>query len=170
MKIWPHEQTLIQKQSQSQPWAEQDHAVEFGDWQVFKETVPNLEVCIGSIYALERIAKENEAYHVQVMEILCAYVRQNAPTENTQPTAILEKRPKPRDDIQAVISVIGRRRDEQIQVEFVQKHRLDFSSSDFSGVNFSNLNFSAANFAHCRLEAARFAETKLQGLNFSGRF
>ena len=50
-----------------------------GDWQVFTETVPNLEVRIGAIYALERIAQDSDRDHVQIMEILCAYIRQNAP-------------------------------------------------------------------------------------------
>lgn len=43
--------------------------------------VPNLEVRIGGIYALERIARENLRYHIQVLEILCAYVRENSPVD-----------------------------------------------------------------------------------------
>jgi hypothetical protein len=48
-----------------------------------EETVPNIEVRIGAILSLERIAQDSTAYdkgrdHVRVMEILCAYVRENA--------------------------------------------------------------------------------------------
>jgi uncharacterized protein YjbI with pentapeptide repeats len=45
---------------------------------------PNIEVRIGAILSLERIAQDSTKYdkgrdHVRVMEILCAYIRQNAP-------------------------------------------------------------------------------------------
>lgn len=45
---------------------------------------PNIEVRIGAILSLERIAQDSTKYdkgrdHVRVMEILCAYIRENAP-------------------------------------------------------------------------------------------
>lgn len=47
-------------------------------------TRPNIEVRIGAILSLERIAQDSTNHdqgrdHVRVMEILCAYIRQNAP-------------------------------------------------------------------------------------------
>ena len=49
-----------------------------------EETLPNIEVRIGGILSLERIAQDSTAYdhgrdHVRCMEILCAYIRENAP-------------------------------------------------------------------------------------------
>ncbi|MCC5984089.1 MAG: pentapeptide repeat-containing protein, partial [Rhodobacteraceae bacterium] len=54
-----------------------------GDWQVFSETVPNIEVRMGAILSLERIAQDSTRHdkgrdHVRVMEILCAYIRENS--------------------------------------------------------------------------------------------
>ncbi len=55
-----------------------------------EETRPNIEVRIGAIYQLERIA-HNQAHsgtdqgardHIRIMEILCAYIRQNAPARS----------------------------------------------------------------------------------------
>ena len=40
--------------------------------------VPNTEVRLGAIYALERIAQDSERDHWPIMETLCAYVRENA--------------------------------------------------------------------------------------------
>lgn len=45
---------------------------------------PNLEVRMGGLLSLERIAQDSTAYdkgrdHVRVMEIICAYIRNNAP-------------------------------------------------------------------------------------------
>jgi hypothetical protein len=46
---------------------------------IFEEiTEPNLEMRIGAIYALERIAQDSLRDHVQIMEILTAYIRENA--------------------------------------------------------------------------------------------
>ena len=43
-----------------------------------KTAPPNLEVRIGAIYALERIAQDSLRDHIQIMEILCAYIRENS--------------------------------------------------------------------------------------------
>ena len=63
--------------------------VKRGDWEVVKRTVPNIEVRIGAILSLERIAQDSTRYdkgrdHVRVMEILCAYIRENAPARSAK--------------------------------------------------------------------------------------
>jgi hypothetical protein len=45
---------------------------------VITRTVPNTEVRLGAIYALERIAQDSERDHWPIMETLCAYIRNNA--------------------------------------------------------------------------------------------
>src|SRR5664280_1973712 len=47
---------------------------------------PKLEVRLGGIYALERIANESERDHWPIMEVLCTYVRENAPRKPQDPT------------------------------------------------------------------------------------
>src|SRR4051794_11504205 len=44
-----------------------------------KDGKPNLEVRLGGIYALERIARDSPRDHWTIMEVLTASVRQNAP-------------------------------------------------------------------------------------------
>jgi hypothetical protein len=61
---------------------------ELGDWQTFNKTEPSLEIRIGAIYTLERIARENPGEHVRVMEILCAYIRENAPARDARPNPL----------------------------------------------------------------------------------
>ena len=53
-------------------------------WETFDQNMPNLEVRLGAIYALERIARDSERDHITVMEILCAYIRENAPRNLAQ--------------------------------------------------------------------------------------
>jgi uncharacterized protein YjbI with pentapeptide repeats len=48
-------------------------------------TVPNMEVRVGAVLALGRIARENLSFHVQIMQILCAYIRENSPAESAVP-------------------------------------------------------------------------------------
>jgi len=54
-----------------------------------ERTAPNLEVRIGAILSLERIAQDSTTHdkgrdHVRVMEILCAYIRENAPASSAK--------------------------------------------------------------------------------------
>lgn len=63
-----------------------------------------LEVRLGGIYALERLARESRQDHGPVMEVLAAFVRTRAPwSEGDIPPA------RPGADVQAVLSVLGRR-------------------------------------------------------------
>lgn len=114
------------------------------EWRNVSLTKPNLEVRIGAIYALERIAQDSLRDHVQIMEILCAYIRENAPARLATPfpedweerfavkwdeDGIIiktmraqihdwaSKLTKPREDIQVALRVIGRRTTEQIARE-----------------------------------------------------
>jgi hypothetical protein len=85
-----------------------------------ERTEPNLEVRLGGILSLERIAQDSVAYdggrdHVRVMEILCAYVRQNAPAPG--PEEQDDDVGPPRADIAMAMRVIGRRSKEQRDVE-----------------------------------------------------
>jgi hypothetical protein len=45
---------------------------------------PNIEVRLGAIYALERIAFDSPRDHWTIMEVLTAYVRQNAPWQEIE--------------------------------------------------------------------------------------
>ena len=68
-----------------------------------ERTVPNIEVRIGAILALERMAKKNADVHIQIMEILTAYIGENALVTEE------EHDRKSRHDIQLAFTVIGRR-------------------------------------------------------------
>jgi hypothetical protein len=57
---------------------------------VVETTVPNLEVRLGAIYALERIDRDSERDRVTVMEILCAYIRENARARDV-PKSLLDE-------------------------------------------------------------------------------
>ncbi|SNS04082.1 pentapeptide repeat-containing protein [Antarctobacter heliothermus] len=67
-----------------------------------QRTVPNIEVRIGGLLSLERIAQDSTRYdkgrdHVRVMEILCAYVRENAPAQDAVDFPLMEWEPLAED-------------------------------------------------------------------------
>ncbi len=49
-----------------------------------ERTVPNVEVRVGAVYALERIAQDSGRDHIQIMEILTAYIRENSPASSAE--------------------------------------------------------------------------------------
>lgn len=70
--------------------------------QTVETTEPNLEVRIGAILSLERIAQDSTRHdkgrdHVRVMEILCAYIRHNAPAREAKDHGFGEWEPLPDD-------------------------------------------------------------------------
>jgi Pentapeptide repeats (8 copies) len=83
------------------------------------------EIRVGAIYALERIALDSKADHFRVMEVLTAYIRENAPWPKELAGFDLERRLP--DDIQAVIAVIGRRKIRN------DRYLLNLSGSDLRG-------------------------------------
>ena len=86
-----------------------------------------MEVRLGGIYALERIANDSDKDYWPIMETLTAYVREQAPwreprqdgpeegtsARKRQPGSICypePESPKPATDIQAILTVLGRRK------------------------------------------------------------
>jgi hypothetical protein len=104
-----------------------------------------IEVRLGGIYGLEQIANVSDDDYGQVIEILTAYVRQNAPwPPESQPTPTAPLTPivsapvtpvayvTPGADIQAVLTVLGRRRH---QYGSGEQQRLDLHQTDLRGAD-----------------------------------
>lgn len=117
-----------------------------------------IEVKLGGIYALEQIAKDApEKYHWTVMEVLTAFVRENAPLKKEE-EGEKEEIPKLRTDIQAALTVIGRRNCEKYQ----GTQRLDLSNIDIRGANLREAYLEGANFRKSNLQEVDLSEAHLQ--------
>lgn len=127
-----------------------------------KETTePNIEVRVGAILALERLAQKNDDVHVQIMEILCSYLR-----ENTKSPLLDEKNDnflKPREDVQMALTVIGRRTDAKIRLETEAKFRIDLQGCHLEKANLTDANLKLALLMHTKLNEAIFEGTRLNG-------
>ncbi|MGD0763165.1 MAG: pentapeptide repeat-containing protein [Roseiarcus sp.] len=161
---------------------------------------PNTEVRLGAIYALEKLARDDLAMHWPIMETLCAYVRENAGPPKTPPKDIASiqgkssKNRTPKDeqiiaayradfgppnvDVQAAISVIGRRARAQRDYERVQREdlsvsakdawRLDLRNTHLASAKFDGLDFSHARFDNNAMQRASLKYAQLSNLSFVG--
>lgn len=107
-------------------------------------------VRLGGIYALRRLSEdEPEQYHVEVMRLFCAFVR-NPPGngENRITPQEYGHPPHPtvslREDVQAVMDAIGSRKTVQLQHEGRQRYYLDLHGADLRGGRFSGMNLSSS--------------------------
>jgi hypothetical protein len=128
-----------------------------------------LTVRLGGIYALERIARDSPKDHWQIMEVLTAYVRDNAPwLPQSNPVTVVyppSPSPKPATDIQAVLTVLGRR----IRSSDRERgHQLDLAETDLRGASLGGAHLEGANLAGAHLEGAFLQETHLEGAMLFG--
>jgi hypothetical protein len=177
VRTWKKERTEIEWQGIPPNLTEGEAIGKEGDWSVFAETVPNIEVRVGSIYALERISQDSSRDHIQIMEVLTAYIRENGPVGNLEPSEEPFTPIRPRSDIQAALDVIRRRPPERCALEKTRRYRLDLSKVNLSGADFSRGNFKGARLSGSKLEAANFRSANLSAarlnsclLNFANFF
>ncbi len=150
-----------------------------------QENKPVLEVRIGALYALERIAQDSIDDHVRIMKIICAYVCVNSPFINkATKTKIVS------DDIRVALNIIGHRdkwtEDERhLNKEKKENYRLDLRhcnlnnielySADLSGALFSGgtlrdailvrVNFNDASFFETDISDADFQDSDMTNIN-----
>jgi hypothetical protein len=129
-------------------------------------SVPNIESRLGALYSLERLLNESEKDQRAILETLCAYVRENSPLQipdNDEQRKGLFRGditpvPTRRSDVQAAITIIGRRsRKVQSRAED-EDWRLDFRDANLAGYDFSKLNFDRSDFTGSFLNSAKFSE------------
>jgi uncharacterized protein YjbI with pentapeptide repeats len=125
-------------------------------------SVPNLESRLGALYSLERLLRESEKDQRAILETLCAYIRENSPVElPDQPDAIdllyrgrTQPSPTRRTDIQAALTVLGRRSQSVRKRARDEGWSLDFRNSNLSAYDFANLAFDGSDFSHSLLNSA----------------
>ena len=158
---------------------------------IFEEiTEPNLEVRIGSIFALVRIAEDSLRDHVQVMEILCTYIRENSRSRShgASADALVDTSDDEPDfnsslraDLQTALSVIARRSPERVKYEASLRppYQLDLSNSVLNGavvfdgrfgpVKLDRVTARNASLRFCDFRGARFYQCDFENadLEFS---
>jgi uncharacterized protein YjbI with pentapeptide repeats len=135
-----------------------------------------LDVRLGGIYSLERLAQESPEHHPQIVEILAAYVREHAPwpTRGTGragngarpgPGAghAGETRPRPPTDVQAALTVLGRR-----QLEQDTDAPLFLSYSGLAGATLTGAHLERALLSGASLDGADLFKAHLNAADLEG--
>ncbi len=96
-----------------------------------------IDVRIGGIYALERIARDSARDHPTVMEVLTAFIREHSlePWPPSNPDSQGQER-STRPDVQAALTVVGRR-DKKRDIQLIELTGADLTGSDLSDANLS---------------------------------
>lgn len=151
---------------------------------------PNIEVRLGGIYALERIARDSPRDHWTIMEVLTAYVRQNARvnTSASQPELdfITDRSQliQPRTDIQAILTVLGRRErgEDREKGRFLDLRHTNLKGADLrrahleraklqqahlEGADLYQAHLDSAYFFEAHLEGARLSQAHMEGARLS---
>jgi hypothetical protein len=127
----------------------------------------NISIRLGGIYALESIAEYSqkgewsERYHWTVMEVLSAFVREKPPLKGDLDDKKAEDKQqpqKPRTDIQAALTVIGRRNPEKDP----KNQKLNLSKADIAGADLIGANLQGAILIEANLQGVFLNEAKLQ--------
>jgi hypothetical protein len=115
----------------------------------------NLEMRMGGIYALERIARDSQRDHWSIMQVLTAYIRENAPWSRKVASDSPEQTPA---DIQAILDVL--------------KNRVRHYQSRETGKNYSddpdNPETHRLHLAKTDLRKAYLRGTRLEGASLRG--
>lgn len=154
-----------------------------------------LEVRLGGLYALERIAKDSPKDHWTVIEILSAYVREKAKkketgvknTESNSNTNANNKTDEPKEypkiatDVQTALTIIGRRKTEQdtkyrvtdglnLSDTYLRDARLvraKFSYATLIATDLSKAIIVLSDFSWAILDRANLSETSFNNVDFN---
>ncbi len=118
-----------------------------------------LPVCLGGIYALERIACDSPRDHWTIMEVLTAYVRMNVSYKSEQQVAKVQSNDStpmpptvwPPLEIQTILTVIGRRSEKARKSEPAP---LDLSNTDLRRTRLPNARLERVQLWEVPLEDA----------------
>lgn len=110
------------------------------------------------VLELEKLANLSCKYNWEIIEILTAFVRKNAPLKMHEPAEAIPVF-KIYPDIQAALSVISTK-DRQ---HYSESEQIDLSYTDLSGANLNEANLAGANLYHANLSGVNLAGANLTG-------
>ena len=136
-----------------------------------------IEVCLGGIYSLERIAKDSPEDCWTIMEVLTSFVQKSSPLHpidsvNEEQMEEYEEMELPpvTIDVQAALTVIGRVniKDDSNNNNKLVLSQTNLKKADLRKANFQYADLSGSNLRWTDLEEANLREADLQGANLFG--
>ena len=138
-----------------------------------------LDVRLGGIYALERIAVDSERDHRTVVEVLSAFVREHSPPAILPSPAAddadgrsSEPLLPPSTDVQAAVTVLGRlpqrRGISRGDLRGVDLHRVNLWRSNLQGAHLRGVNMEWAILESANLRGVNLRRATLEGATLQG--
>lgn len=125
-----------------------------------------LDIRLGGIYALERIARDSARDHPTVMDVLAAFVRGHAneiPADESDAALLgIGPLPKLRIDLQTAVTVIGRRE------RLSDAGRINLQHANLSRGDMRSAKLAGANLVHAELTDADLFNADLTGADLTG--
>lgn len=124
----------------------------------------NLSTRLDAIDVLEKISKEHPENHWEIMEAFAAFIREKAPWRTDQVGApnLAGGDRQPSEDVQAILTVIGRRSAERRQIE---PKGINLAQCDLRGAFFLGGYLEGAYLLGVHLEGAKLMDAHFQGAN-----
>jgi hypothetical protein len=127
-----------------------------------------LDVRIGRIYALERIARDSARDHPAVMEVLTAFVREHSKEQWPPPDPGGQARQRfTRPDVEAALTVIGRR-DQERDIRRIDLASANLTHADLAGAHLDGAYLAGASLDEADLHDAFLAGAELGGADLTG--
>ena len=103
-----------------------------------------LAVRLGGVYALQGLAERYpQQYHIQIMRLLCAFVRHPTKDTNFPEQPEDSERFVLREDVQEAMRVIGARVDKHLRLAAEEAYYIDLHGADLRGGELRGLNLSS---------------------------
>lgn len=116
-----------------------------------------VDVRLGGIYSLERLTRDSDPDRSTILDVLASFVRSHAPNGKS---CTREESPRPSPDVQAALTVIGRRS--------VDTYPLDLSGACLRGASLMRANLRLTWFYLTDLTDAQLVAADLQDTTFIG--
>ena len=141
-----------------------------------------LAVRLGGIYALQSLAAEGpEEYHLQIMKLLCSFVRKPTKDAELDRPVYSEDQvltPRIRDDTQAAVLAIGQRSCDRFRIEIANGFTMDLHGANLKGgslrqclldrADLTGANLANADLERASLEGAELTRADISGAKMSG--
>ena len=125
-----------------------------------------MDVRIGAIYALERIARDSRTDQPTVMQVLAAFIRGHSrepwPPSGSEGTETEGPERTTRPDVQAAVTVIGRRHTQHDR-QPIDLARVDLTGADLTDVHLQHVNLTSADLTLAILTGADLTDAQLSG-------
>jgi hypothetical protein len=126
-----------------------------------------LDIRIGGIYALERIARDSARDHPSVIEVLTAFIRERSPADRTLGQVSATAQPRIGAGIEAALRVI-RERNHENDIRPIRLNNANLTDGDLPDANLHNANLNLADLNRADLNRADLTRANLIGANLHG--